>query len=287
MKGGTPSIITDRNRELLERADAVVYRELSDGKHLAAHVFHPPGEGGAGTTPFTSARRPAILFFFSSSWDTGMVTQFVPHCACLAERGMVAIACEYRVQSSHGTGPLEAIEDAQAAFRWARSNADKLGIDPDSIVGAGGSGGAFLVVCAALAEASIEGIGEYRCSPDGMILLSPVLDVSRKGYGFEKFPDAGVVKAINPLSRVRKGLPPTMVFHAVADRLVPYDGVRKFVKRMQRKKNVCELMEFEGVGHSFFNCNVDYDRFVGTLDAADDFLVAQGFLGARRDGDGE
>ncbi|MEM7146288.1 MAG: alpha/beta hydrolase [Verrucomicrobiota bacterium] len=284
MTGATQSIITDRNRELLELATTYSYRELDNGGgDLAAHVFYP-GERAGGADPFSSAERPAILFFYSSSWDAGEVSQFFPHCACLAERGMVAIACEYRTESNYGAGPIEGVEDAQAAFRWVRREAKELGVDPEKVVGAGGSGGAFLVVCAAMAEGEAGGGGaiiEGRSGPDAMVLFSPVVDISRKGYGDERFPDAGVVKALNPLGRVGKGLPPTLIFHAVGDRMVPIEGVQKFAKRMRRKKNVCELVEFEGVGHSFFNCNVDYERYVGTLDAADAFLVEQGFLDER------
>lgn len=291
MTGATASIITDRNRGLLERATTYSYRELEGGTELAAHVFYPMGGAGSGVIerdPFTSARRPAILFFFSSSWDVGEVSQFFPHCACLAERGMVAIACEYRTESSYGVGPMEALEDARAAFRWVRREADELGINPEQVAGAGGSGGAFLVMCLALAEREESDGGmmiEGRYGPDAMVLFSPVLDISRRGHGSERFNDAATVKALNPLGRACRDLPPTLIFHAVADRMVPIEGVRKFAKRMRRKKNLCELIEFEGVGHSFFNSNVDYERYVATLDATDAFLVKRGYLHEREEED--
>ena len=50
-------------------------------------------------------------------------------------------------------------------------------------------------------------------------------------------------------------------------------AVAKFAKAMNRKKNKCELIEYEGMNHSFFNFNVSPKHFELTLNAMDAFLV--------------
>jgi hypothetical protein len=37
-------------------------------------------------------------------------------------------------------------------------------------------------------------------------------------------------------------------------------------------------MPYEGQGHGFFNLNVSFELYQGTLMAMDDFLIAQGFI---------
>ena len=62
--------------------------------------------------------------------------------AYLAERGIASAIISYR-SSGPATFPTS-IEDAKAAVRWMRANAEEHGIDPDKIAVAGGSAGAQL-----------------------------------------------------------------------------------------------------------------------------------------------
>lgn len=263
----------DRNRELMDRAKAYAYKEVGETS-LAAHVFYPDGhaEGQA---------RPAILFFFSSTWDTGLISQFAPHCLHFAERGMVAMAVDYRVSSRHLTGPADAMADARSAFRWARLNASALGIDPEKIAGGGGSAGAHLVLTAAMIPGKFDDPADdasVSCAPNAIVAFCPIVDTLKSGYGFDRFPDKKSAKEACPMRYIRKGLPPLIAFHGTADRLIPFDGVAKFCRKYRRKKNPTEFVDFEGQGHSFYNFNVDVRNFEATINAADAFLSAQGFL---------
>ena len=285
---------------LLDEAERIVYRETEDASGeavaLEAYMFAP----GPGVMPVTKggSGRSAILFFFSSCWDAGTVTQFAPQCMHFARRGMVAVAFDYRVSSRQGTGPLEAIEDAQAAIRWVRENADHFGVDPERVVVAGGSGGAYLGLMAMLTnedvpsstfqipksgsegDAGLEDEEDFAsCHPDGLVLFSPIVDVTEKGCGTEKFTDGKFARMMSPVHLLqRRDTPPTIVFHAEGDRRVPIVGVRKFASKMRMRRGVCELVKFGKVDHSFFNLNVDERLFEVVLEAADDFLVRMGFI---------
>jgi acetyl esterase len=276
--GQNPPAVMDRNRPLLDQAQGYIYQE-TNGIELAAYAFAPRGHS-------IQHPRPAILFFHSSAWDSGLISQFAPHCLHFAQRGLVAITFEYRLSNRHHTGPVEAMADARSAVRWVRSNARELGIEPDRIVGAGGSAGAQLMLGAAMMGPDFDDPGDdlsVSCAPNALVLFDPVVDVhSRQGFGGDRFPDAGTARLASPILHVRKGLPPMILFHGTQDRLVPVKLIRRFVRKMRRwpQRNICELVPFSGCGHSFFNFNVDPRLFEATINLADRFLVARGFLNA-------
>jgi acetyl esterase/lipase len=46
-------------------------------------------------------------------------------------------------------------------------------------------------------------------------------------------------------------MPPAIVFHATADTTVPYTNSVAFRDKLTSSGNRCELVTFEGLGHSF------------------------------------
>jgi len=273
-----PGLI-DPNRELLDRATPLVYKQVGD-QELKVHVFQPEDS--------SEGLRPAMLFFFGSFWDQGSISQFAPQCAYYASRGVVAGAVEYRVGSTHGTGPVDAVADARAAFQWMRTNAEKLRIDPNRIVGGGASGGAYLLFASTMIDDGSPDDQEpaeptVSSHPDAIVAFSPILDISKRGAGLEHFENPKIAKVLSPLALVRRDLPPSIIFHGTSDRLVPFAGADKFARRMRRKKNHCELISFEGQEHSFFNLNVNMAHYEATLNHTDRFLAEVGILDADSD----
>ncbi len=224
---------------------------------------------------------PVAAFFFSSGWDHGQISQFAPHSVYLASRGMLSVAFDYRVHNKHGTGPLEAIPDVADALRWLRLNAEELNINPSQIVGIGGSGGAHAVASSALLAKPLrrgETLPEDHSQPNAMVLFNPVLDTSKRGFGLDRFSDAATAKKHNLVRAVRKQLPPTLIMHGTADRVIPFSGSYDYARKASRKKNICRLIEFEGAGHGFFNFNVSFERYEATLLAMDEFFVSLGLI---------
>lgn len=265
----------DRNRELLKSAREETYKVIGDTA-LSAYIWNPPPEK---IPPYP---RSLAAFFFSSGWDHGQVTQFAPHCVYCASRGMTAIAFDYRVATKHGTGPLETMADARSAIRWVRMNAAELGINPGKIVAVGGSGGAHAIASAAMLKGYDDPADDLTFSavPNALVLFNPVLDTSKHGFGLDRFPDAKAAKNANLIRAIAKGMPPMLVMHGTADRVVPFDGSYTFVKKMGRKKNKIRLIEFEKQGHGFFNFNLSFEMYQATLTAMDEFLVELGFVEA-------
>lgn len=263
----------DRNRELLKTARSEVYK-TAGGFDLNAYIWQPEREKAP------SYPKPAVAFFFGSGWDSGQVSQFAPHCVYFASRGMVSMAFDYRVSSRHGTTPMESMADARSAVRWLRMNASALGVNPGKVVGSGGSAGAHIIAGAAMLPGPDEPDEDraISCAPNALVLFSPVLDTSKKGFGHDRFPTPGDAARANLFSGIRRGLPPLLVFHGTSDRVVPYETSELFVRKMKRKKNAAEIVAHEGQGHGFFNLNVSFEQYQSTLMAMDDFLIGQGFI---------
>ena len=273
--------VVDRQNELLAQAESFVYKKIDQGPDLHAHVYYPGGEKHG-------TNRPVVMFFYSSGWDHGEVTQFGPQSLYFAERGAITMLIEYRVKATHGTGPHEAMADARTAIRWVRYNKDHFGADEFKIIGAGGMAGAHMVLSAAMIQdfKDDETDVQLSCVPDAMVLFSPIVDISKKGYGLEHFESAKEARKASPMRYMRKKLPPCILFHGTADRVIPFHGVVKFVRKMKWRRNVCELVEFEGQDHGFYNMNVDVVAYEATVSAADRFLVEQGFLEPNEEDDG-
>ncbi len=269
-KAYPPSIEADRIE---------VYKEVGDVK-LQMWIFEPERQQ-------PSDARPAIVFFFGGGWASGTPRQFEPHCRYLASRGMVAMAADYRVGSRHRVKVPQCIEDAKSAIRWVRANANRLGIDPQRIAAAGGSAGGHLAAATGLVpgfdtadNASVSSV------PNAMVLFNPVAALApfedvetHQQQRAERFKNrlGGDPEAVSPAHHVKPGAPPTIMFFGTADSLLA--GARWMQKRMQEEGNRCELLTWEGLGHSFFNKGRHGDKpFKETVRATDKFLVSLGWL---------
>jgi acetyl esterase/lipase len=260
-----------RDREILKDAATYIYQERPQGP-VQAHVFLPE-------SPESAAPRTVVVFFHGGFWDSPTPTQFVPHCLHFASRGAVAVAAETRTGARHGTGPLEAIEDARDLIRWLRHNADTFNIDPDRVVIGGAAGGALLALLTAMPKPkAMPAVDGLDCRPQALILFSALVNTTLKGQANSRFPDARSAKRVSPSTLVRRKLPPMILFHGKSDRITPFDEVERFRRRLRWRGNDCTLVDFERQDHSFFNFNVSHRNFELTINAADRFLTDRGLL---------
>ena len=269
--GGYPPVI--------EGTKAETYRKVGDTE-LKVWIFEPAQK--------TAKPLPAIVFFFGGGWISGSPTHFEPQSRHLASRGMIAIVADYRVKSRQDAKPADCVSDAKACVRWVRANAVRLGIDPERIAVGGGSAGGHL----AASVGTLPGLDTAKddksvsCLPNALVLfnpgtvMAPFTGLDFKGFGAdlnkEKF--GCEPTEISPIHHVKKGTPPTIIFHGKADTTVPYATVEKFAEVMKAAGNRCDLIGYEGQPHSFFNKS----KYAETLAAADDFLVSIGYLAAKK-----
>jgi acetyl esterase/lipase len=263
------------------KPDRLTTYKTANGLELKLHVFEPMG-----LQP--SDRRPAIVFFFGGGWNSGEAKQFYQQARALADQGMVAFSADYRVKSRNQTTPFECVLDGKSAIRWVRQHAAALGVDPERIAAAGGSAGGHVAASAGLGLGGEEPAENAQISsvPNALILFNPVLDTTEQGYGARNFKPHQQT-ALSPSHHVRKGLPPTIIFHGTADTTVPFENAERFTRLMTAAGNPCTLVPFEGKGHGFFNGKlsrpssdgVDYNL---TVLRTIEFLTVRGYIAAKR-----
>lgn len=268
---------------VFEGARVETYKTIGDVK-LTLSIFEPAGPA--------QKNRPAIVFFFGGGWTSGSPAQFEQHCRYLAARGMVAITADYRVESRHQVKPTACVADAKSAIRWVRANAARLGVDPKRVAAGGGSAGGHL----AAAVATVRGFDapgddlKISAVPNALVLFNPALVLAPvPGLDFKDFESrVGAErmgtdpKNLSPTHHVKKGTPPTIIFHGKADTTVPYNTAEAFATAMQEAGNRCELVGYEGMVHGFFNHGRKPGRYEETIAAMDKFLVSLGWLGAAK-----
>jgi acetyl esterase/lipase len=258
----------------MEGCQTTTYKTAGDVK-LDLYVFSPPAPRNA----------PAIVFFFGGGWKNGSPQQFEGQCRRLAERGMVAIAADYRVESRHGVKPTQCVADARSALRWVRGHAQQLGIDPDRIAAGGGSAGGHLAACTALIDQFDEPSEDKSISPvpnalvlfNPALVLAPIDGLDLLGFG-TRVPEERLgtqPERISPAHHITPETPPTIIFHGREDTTVPFATAEAFANKMKKLGNRCELLGYEGQKHGFFNGNEYKEK---TLSEVDKFLVSLGWL---------
>ncbi len=256
------------------------YKTVGDTK-LNLWFFEP--------TAGPKTNRPAIVFFFGGGWTSGTPGQFEPHARHLAARGMVAVLADYRVASRHQVKPVQCVADAKSAVRYLRAHAARLGLDPARIAAGGGSAGGHLAGATATLPGLDDPTDDLKISavPAALALFNPALVLAEldglklEGFG-TRVPEERLGTAprnLSPAHHVKKGTPPTIIFHGKADTTVPYATAEAFARVMQAAGNRCELVGAEGQGHGYFNHGRgDNTHYRTTLAATDAFFVSLGWL---------
>lgn len=266
----------------IKNAEVVTYKTIGD-VDMKLWIFNPKDHEVSDTSP-------AIVFFFGGGWNSGSPSQFVPHCEYLAERGMVSIVADYRVRSRNGVTPDVCISDAKSAIRWVREHSGDLGIDPNRIVGAGGSAGGHLAAsCALLSGFEADDENQTISSkPNALVLFNPVLLLAPA----EPLSDLVIEKMDNliqrmgdnpallsPYHHIEKNKIPTIIFHGTEDNTVPFETIALFENKMREKGNNCTLVAYEGEPHGFFNFGRKANGpYIDTVHKMDEFLVSLGYL---------
>jgi acetyl esterase/lipase len=265
-------------------AKVETYKTVGDVK-LDLYIFYPEGHK-------PTDKRPAAVFFFGGGWQNGSPGQFEEHCKYLAGRGMVAITADYRVASRQQVKAVSCVADAKSAIRFVRKEATRLGVDPNKIVAGGGSAGGHIAACTGVIQGFDESSedGSISSVPNAMALFNPAV-VLAPVEGLAEIDQDRVTslkdrmgtdpKALSPYHHVRKGAPPTIIFHGKDDPTVPYKTVELFTKAMTDAGNDCKLVGYEGQKHGFFNFDRGPEYYNRTVAELDRFLVEKGFLTSR------
>lgn len=203
------------------------------GVELRCDVYRPP----AGTE-----KHMALLHLHGGGFTRGSKDTLGPKLAPSTARGYLSVALEYRL-GGMAKWPAQ-LEDIKTAIRWMRANADSLAIDGKRIATVGYSAGGHLALFAA-------GAADLQLA--ACVGFYPVVELSKENVQALLPPgsDDAAVRAASPLTYVKAGFPPTLIFHGLADVTVPPESSEHLLQELRRAGIPSELHTFAGVPHEF------------------------------------
>ena len=197
------------------------------------HALFLPAEG---------PEQARILAFHGGGGVGGSPEMLVPFSQVLARQGALSIAiASYRVLDRDQASLSDSLEDAGRALAWCRADMP----DTAQLFLLGASFGGLLALDAALRAPSL---------PAGFILLNPVTDIAAGGFANRVIPQQGQAD-LSPMQRCvghdLLGATRCLIAHGGRDEVVPIETSRRFARIWPRGR--CEMHEYPGAGHGFFN----------------------------------
>ncbi len=231
------------------------------GTILARH-YRPP----AGGPP-----APLVAFYHGGGWVFGDLESHDSACRLICrDAGVHVLAIDYRLAPEH-SAPA-AVDDAYAAYRWAREHAAELGADPRRVAVAGDSaGGNLAAVVSRLARDAGDPLpslqwliypatdlrGQTRSRSllaDGFLLTKHDMDWLQDTYLTGSGLDVNDPLVSPLLVENLSGLPPALVVTAGFDPL--RDEGEQYATRLRQAGVAVDLRRMDSMIHAFLNLNV-------------------------------
>ena len=231
-----------------------------------------------------ATNKPTAAVVITPGGGYGVVcveTEGYPIVELLAQRGIAAIICKYRLPNGHHLVPAN---DARRAIRTVRHNATTWNIDPERVGVWGFSAGGHLastvstVFDSGQANAS-DAVERQSSRPDFSVLFYPVITMmdtavhkgSRRNL-MGADPKLSLKERYSNEARVSRQTPPTFMLHCTDDRAVPVENSLRYYRQLVKNGVPAELLIFEKGSHgpTAFNNNPSW------LTAFDRWLTARG-----------
>ncbi|MFN0264373.1 alpha/beta hydrolase [Tepidamorphus sp. 3E244] len=205
-------------------------------------VFAPRGADGP---------LPIVVFIHGGSWSTGTKDGYGFAGAAFASKGYVTVVPGYRL---HPNGKYPAfIEDCAAAVAWARNNAAEIGGDPDRIVLAGHSAGAYNAAVLAYDQRWLDAAGVPRSAIRGFVGLAGPYDFLplKDRATIRTFTHVQDLQATQPINFVDSSDPPAILIHGSSDKIVhPTLHSDSLSRELMQAGVGVDVLHYPGIGHA-------------------------------------
>jgi len=230
--------------------------------------------------PRNNDLKPAIVYFPGGGFTSADYDKYFEMKDALARAGFVVAAAEYRVIPN--VYPA-LVNDGKSAVRYLRAHAKELGIDPNRIGVLGDSAGGYVsqMVGSTNSEKEFDK-GEYLDQTSevqsvvtlygisnllniGEGFTQKIVDVHHSpavtealilnGTAFGEFPGASVIsnpeKALkaSSMGHIRKGLPPFLIMHGTADKMVSPQQSEQLYNALISEGNKAQYVVVKGADH--------------------------------------
>ena len=240
-----------------------VLNDLTPGdggvERLASDVpFMPGPRGGLDVWSKPSARpegklarKPVLVFYYGGGWAKGERQDYPFVAKAFAARGYVVVLPDYRLVPQVRFPAF--LQDAAAAVRWTHDNIARYGGDPDRIVLAGHSAGAYLAVMLALDPRYLQAAGvEPRVVRAAAGLAGPYdffpFDKRRSIDAMGQAPDPLLTQ---PIHFARADAPPLFLVAGTADTEVrPRNAINLSARQQALGSRTTALKQYPGLDHN-------------------------------------
>lgn len=178
-----------------------------------------------------NAPRRAIVWIHGGGFREGSKEGMAIYAEDSAARGYVSVSINYRLAKRiTGAEILAAQHDAQAAVRWLRRNAKRLGVNPNRVYVGGVSAGAVTALRVA-----------YDARSPGRS--------GNPGYSSRVASAIAISGAVYDASLIRSDGAPVMYLHGRRDHTVDYGTARRDCHTARAVGLRCRFVSFPGIGH--------------------------------------
>jgi acetyl esterase len=229
---------------------------------IPARHYRPPGGGSAA---------PLLVFYHGGGWVFGDLDTHDSACRLICrDAGVHVLAVDYRLAPEH-RAPA-AVDDAYAAYRWARERAGEFGADPRRVaVGGDSAGGNLAAVVTRLARDAGDPVpalqwliypvtdlrGQTRSRTllgEGFLLTKHDIDWFQRTYVEGSGLDFSDPLVSPLLAEDLSGLSPALVVTAGFDPL--RDEGEQYADRLREAGVAVDLRQMSSMIHAFVNLNV-------------------------------
>ena len=180
---------------------------------------------------------------------------------------MIAVSVDYRLKVRDNVEvPVECVKDAKASIRFLRKNAERLKVNPNLIVAAGGSaGGQMAAAVAMIGDPNDTTANRWvSCVPNAVILYNPYFKCQAD---------------MSPPNFIKANLPPFITFLGDQDPAIKVEELNTFHEGFKALGNASEYYVVPGGKHGLCNGRNPYNPFFyWSRELEHHFFVKHGIL---------
>lgn len=225
------------------------HQTITYSKGLQADLFKIP----------TKKIVPAVVLIHGGYWSAGNRLELTDFANKLAQNGFLAMTIDYHLLPQYNQSIQT--DDVKQAIWWLRENSENLGVDPSRVGVVGISSGGYLAAWAITHDKFNSNGTSSR--PNAMVSLygpwdltvSGIKDVPESIPLVEQFCAGQDRKVVSPLYDIKPQMPPVLLIHGDADKIVPVSQSINAYKQIKAVHGKCKLIIVHNDGHCFPNTN--------------------------------
>lgn len=201
---------------------------------------------------------PAVILIHGGYWSAGNRKELSDFATKLAKNGFLAMTVDYHLLPQYSQQVQT--NDIIDAVWWLRENSKQLGINPSKIGVVGLSSGGYLAAWAATHD-KINSNGLHSI-PNAAVSLYGPWDLTKEAEKeasqdlvklVERFCSGQNRKTASPLYAISNSMPPVLLIHGDADKIVPVSQSINAYKKLKLLHCKCKLVIVHKDGHCFPN----------------------------------